>query len=71
MEAVVCHRVTHSTPFSPHVCLQWTIGWVQGLWFLLLYKYWLLTGTPLGYAVVACAMGIVQLWICRTALHTL
>ena len=30
---------------------------VQGLWLLLHYQYWILTGTPLGYPVVALCHG--------------
>lgn len=70
VEAVVCpacqtvYPLVH-TPFLANVrSLQWIIGLVQGLWLLLRYQYWNLTGTPLRYPVAAflqpsCSIGSV------------
>lgn len=33
------------------------IGLIRGLWFLLQYRCWALTGTPIGYPVVALCHG--------------
>jgi hypothetical protein len=62
VEAVVCHSESHSVPFCPHFfaykcSLQWLVCLAQGLWFLLFYQYWNLTGTPLGYPVVVLCHG--------------
>jgi hypothetical protein len=50
VDAVVCHSVSHFCPhfFACRCSLQTIIGLVPGLWLLLLYQYWILTGTPLG-----------------------
>ena len=62
VEALVCHNMSHKYTFSPHFCackcsLQWLIGLVGGLWLLLLYQYWNLTGTPFRYSVVTLCHG--------------
>lgn len=67
MEAVVCHQITLYPHYRLQCSLQWAIGLLQGLWFLLHYQYWILTGTPLGYPVVplchyrSCSFGSAEL----------
>lgn len=58
MEAVNLHTESCSKPFYPYVftckcSLQRVVGLVRGLWFLLHYQCWALTGTPIGCPVVA------------------
>jgi hypothetical protein len=47
--------VSHSIPFCPVLCLQMfpSVSHWSGLRPLPHYQYWILTGTPLGYPVVA------------------
>lgn len=45
-------------PFSPNIFTYeyssyWVTSLVPGLWLLLHYQYWILTGTPLGYPAVS------------------
>jgi hypothetical protein len=55
---LLCHSVSHSIALCPHIfackcSLPWVIGLVLGRWLLLHHQYWILTGTPLRYPVVA------------------
>jgi len=58
---IVSQCVTQCTLLSKQLYLQillyWAIRLVQGLWPLLHYQYWILSGTPLGYPVVALCCG--------------
>ena len=56
MEASVHHSVSHLHFFTCKHSLQCVIGLV-GLWLLLHYQYWVLTGTFLDYPVVALCHG--------------
>jgi hypothetical protein len=62
VEAAVYHSASHSTSLCPHILtcknsLQWVIGLIGALWVLWHHQYWVLTGTPPSYPVVALCHG--------------
>ena len=60
MESIVCHSVSHSTPFCSHIFMcKCSLPMSSGSrpWLLLYYQYWILTGIPLRYPVVGLCHG--------------
>ena len=49
------HPFVHTSLLANVHCNESVTGVVRGLWFLL--QFWILTGTPLGYPVVALCHG--------------